>query len=97
MSEVNELIKGKRNITIQRDYLLHKVLGTPLKYRIILQIEFDYQNFIKAFSLPASEEILPEQAKTPPEQAEILPEETEKTPPSFDDLLKEKEYIFKNF
>ena len=42
VSEVNELLKWKRNITIQRDYLLHKTLGTPIKYRILKQIDYDY-------------------------------------------------------
>jgi len=42
VSEVNELIKGKRNITIQRDRLLHQVLQTPQKYRVLLQIDYDY-------------------------------------------------------
>ena len=42
VSEVNELLKWKRNITIQRDYLLHQVLWTPIKYRILKQIDYDY-------------------------------------------------------
>lgn len=42
ISEVNELLKWKRNITIQWDYLLHRALGTPIKYRINKQIDYDY-------------------------------------------------------
>ena len=42
ISEVNELLKWKRNITIQRDYLLHQALWTPIKYRINKQIDYDY-------------------------------------------------------
>ena len=42
VSEVNELLKWKRNITIQRDYLLHQTLGTPIKYWILKQIDYDY-------------------------------------------------------
>ena len=42
VSELNELLKWKRNITIQRDYLLHKSLWTPIKYRILKQIDYDY-------------------------------------------------------
>lgn len=42
ISEVNELLKWKRNITIQWDYLLHKALWTPIKYRINKQIDYDY-------------------------------------------------------
>lgn len=46
VSEVNELIKGKRNVTIQWDYILYKVLWTAQGYRIKKQIEYDYQLFI---------------------------------------------------
>ena len=49
VSEVNELIKWKRNITIQRDLLLSKVLWSPEKFRMNKQIDYDYiiakQNF----------------------------------------------------
>ena len=31
VSELNELLKWKRNVTIQRDYLLHQALWTPIK------------------------------------------------------------------
>lgn len=41
-SEVNELIKGKRNITVQWDLILSKILWTPEKYRINLQVDYDY-------------------------------------------------------
>ena len=49
-SELNELIKGKRNITIQRDYLLHKTLHTPMKHWLNLQIEYDYQQLLASQS-----------------------------------------------
>lgn len=42
VSEVNELLKWKRNITIQWDYLLHKTLWTPIKYRILKQVDYEY-------------------------------------------------------
>ena len=42
-SEVNELIKWKRNITIQRDYILSQVLWTPEKYWINMQMDYDYE------------------------------------------------------
>ena len=42
VSEVNELLKWKRNITIQRDYLLDQTLWTPIKYWILRQIDYDY-------------------------------------------------------
>ena len=41
-SEVNELIKWKRNITVQRDLILADVLWTPEKYWINMQVEYDY-------------------------------------------------------
>ena len=40
---MNELIKGKRNITIQRDILLGAIFETPPKKWISLQMEYDYQ------------------------------------------------------
>lgn len=43
ISEINELIKGKRNITIQRDLLFHYVLWTPEKHWIQKQINYDYE------------------------------------------------------
>ncbi|HRU50045.1 MAG TPA: helix-turn-helix domain-containing protein [Candidatus Absconditabacterales bacterium] len=42
VSELNELIKGKRNITIQWDLLLSQVLDSPEKYWIHKQIDYDY-------------------------------------------------------
>ena len=54
---MNELIKGKRKITLQRDYLLHTVLGTPVKYWILLQIDYDYEQFLA--TLPPSDATSP--------------------------------------
>ena len=42
VSELNELIKGKRNITIQWDILLSHILWTPEKFWIHKQIDYDY-------------------------------------------------------
>ena len=42
VSEVNELIKWKRNITVQWDILLSHVLWTSRKYRLDLQNEYEY-------------------------------------------------------
>lgn len=42
VSEVNELIKGKRNITVQRDILLSIVFDDPEQKWIKLQNNFDY-------------------------------------------------------
>jgi len=86
VSEVNELIKGKRNITIPRDYVLHKVLWTEQGYRIKKQIEFDYQTFLA--SLPVAQPVAQpvEQSVEEPVQSEmqendILPPTTDVVPP----------------
>lgn len=42
VSEVNELLKWKRNITIQWDFLLHQTLWTPIKYWILKQVDYEY-------------------------------------------------------
>ena len=42
-SEVNELIKWKRNITIQWDLILSEVFWTPEKYWINMQTDYDYE------------------------------------------------------
>lgn len=42
ISEVNELIKWKRNITVQRDILLSIVFDDPEQKRIKLQNNYDY-------------------------------------------------------
>ncbi len=42
VSELNELIKWKRNITIQWDMLLSDVLWTPEKFWIHKQVDYDY-------------------------------------------------------
>ncbi len=42
VSEVNELINGKRNITIQRDILLTVVFDEPEGTWIKLQNDYDY-------------------------------------------------------
>jgi len=51
VSEVNELIKWKRNITVQRDILLSHVLWTSRKYRLDLQNEYDYGLFESDFDI----------------------------------------------
>jgi len=49
VSEVNELIKWKRNITIQRDLLLSSVLWSEERYRLWKQIDYDYAIAKKEF------------------------------------------------
>jgi len=63
ISEVNELIKGKRNITVQWDILLSIVFGDPEKKWIKLQIDFDYQ-IIKTNMAFKLEELNSKQKKT---------------------------------
>ncbi len=36
------MIKGKRNFTIQRDIILHEVLGTPEQFWIRKQMDYEY-------------------------------------------------------
>lgn len=43
ISEVNELIKGKRNITVQRDILLSIVFDHPEQKWLKFQNDFDYK------------------------------------------------------
>lgn len=42
VSEVNELLKWKRNITVQRDIILSVIFDDVEKKRINMQIEYDY-------------------------------------------------------
>lgn len=63
ISEVNELIKGKRNITVQWDILLSVVFGDPEQKRIRLQIDYDYQ-ITKASMAPKIQEIFSQKKKT---------------------------------
>ncbi len=52
VSEVNELIKWKRNMTIQWDILLSHILWTSEKFRIHRQIDHDYDLAKSNFQLP---------------------------------------------
>ncbi len=49
VSELNELLKGRRNFTIQRDILLTKALGTLPKYWIQQQLEYEYDLALATF------------------------------------------------
>lgn len=46
-STINEIIKGKRNFTIHRDYELHKWIWTKIWFWIKKQLEFDYTKFLE--------------------------------------------------
>lgn len=51
VSEVNELLKGKRNITVQRDIILSALFDDPEKKRINLQIEYEYDTVKQSMNL----------------------------------------------
>lgn len=63
ISEVNELIKWKRNITVQRDILLSIVFDDPEQKWIKLQNNFDYI-VAKANMSQKIKEILSKKKKT---------------------------------
>ena len=45
-SEINELIRGKRNITVARDIILTKYLSTEPKFWILKQLDYDYEQIL---------------------------------------------------
>ena len=63
ISEVNELIKWKRNITVQRDILLSIVFGDPEQKWIRLQNDYDYV-ITKASMAEKIQEIFSHQKKS---------------------------------
>jgi plasmid maintenance system antidote protein VapI len=97
VSEVNELIKWKRNITIQRDLLLSKVLWFPEKFRINKQIDYDYiivkQNFVDS----KADKIIQKYAKTET-QAPMVAEQPDISKSNVKFWKNKKhEGIFRNF
>ena len=99
VSELNELLKWKRNITIQRDYLLHKSLWTPIKYRILKQIDYDYSLLnIEDFDIISPIETEKDAELDVHQDTEI--EEHEKPKPTskgLDEDIKERANIFRSF
>ena len=63
ISEVNELIKGKRNITVQWDILLSIVFDDPEQKRLKRQNDFDY-TIAKANMTQKMQEVLGKKKKT---------------------------------
>lgn len=51
VSEVNELLKWKRNITVQRDIILSALFDDPEKKWINLQIEYEYDTVKQSMNL----------------------------------------------
>ena len=99
VSEVNELLKWKRNITIQRDYLLHQSLWTPIKYRILKQIDYDYS----LLNTEDFDNISPVEAEKSTEwdiHQDTQIEESEEPKPTsteIDEDIKERANIFRSF
>ena len=97
VSELNELLKWKRNITIQRDYLLHQALWTPIKYRILKQVDYDYS----LFNTEWFDNIEPIDTNNSPIEQNNLPnvgpEESTETPNEVDEDTKERARIFRSF
>ena len=96
VSELNELLKWKRNITIQRDYLLHQSLWTPVKYWILKQIDYDYSLLdVEEFNnIPPIED--KKEVKWDVEQ-EVQTEESKPTSNEIDEDIKERADIFRSF
>jgi plasmid maintenance system antidote protein VapI len=63
ISEVNELIKGKRNITVQWDILLSILFHDPEQKWIKLQVDYDYQTTKASMALKI-QELFSHQKKT---------------------------------
>jgi hypothetical protein len=109
VSEVNELLKWKRNITIQRDYLLHQTLWTPIKYWILKQIDYDYSlldieesdtsSFWTEWRIQENIEPINSSADKSASEWQTKPQETPiKEPDSKDDEdLKNRAKIFRTF
>lgn len=84
ISELNELIKGKRNITVQRDILLSAVFGDPEQKRLKLQNDFDYI-VVRASMQPKiqelfSQKLAPTAKKEPPVLQKSIPVVTKLVP-----------------
>lgn len=99
VSELNELLKWKRNITIQRDYLLHKSLWTPQKYRILKQIDYDYsllneEDFSNILPIQAEKDI---ELDAPQDIKIETSEESAAASNEIDEDTKERANIFRSF
>ena len=99
VSELNELLKWKRNITIQRDYLLHKSLWTPIKYRILKQIDYDYSLLnVEDFGSISPIETEKDAELDVHQDTEIEEhEEPKPTSKGLDEDIKERANIFRSF
>jgi hypothetical protein len=97
VSELNELLKWKRNITIQRDYLLHKSLWTPIKYRILKQIDYDYsllnvEDFNDISPVETEKDI-----KWVSDYQDVETKESNSESTKLDEDIKERANIFRSF
>lgn len=89
VSEVNELIKGKRNITVQRDILLSIVFGDPEQKWIRLQNDYDY-SIAKPMMQQKIQDILSKKIQAP------IISSIPATPPTQQEKTKEHE-VFDDF
>ncbi|MEI7919134.1 MAG: hypothetical protein WCH65_02775 [bacterium] len=64
VSELNELIKGKRNITVQRDILLSAIFGDPEQKWIGLQNDYEY-SITKPMMQQKIQDIFSKKTQTP--------------------------------
>lgn len=102
VSEVNELLKWKRNITIQWDYLLHQTLWTPVKYWILKQVDYDY-SLIDINETPNnSEESIWTQVVLQEEHENSSEDKTQESPikqqtNKEDEDIKQRAQIFRSF
>ena len=102
VSEVNELLKWKRNITIQWDYLLHQTLWTPIKYRILKQIDYDYSLIDINEPINNSEESIWTQVVSQEEDKNFSGDKPQESPikqqiNKGDEDIKQRAQIFRSF
>ena len=104
VSELNELIKWKRNITIQWDILLSHILWTPEKFRIHKQIDYDYffakQNFIPPQEHNITQSFVSLDTPTVPQNSDLLtdqPNSLSEQTTQQENQSDQKENIFINF
>lgn len=72
VSEINELIKGKRNITMTWEFILSDFFKTPAKYRIYKQVDYDYEQMLSEQELKRSFELKSSKFWTSEEKVESI-------------------------
>ena len=89
VSEINELIRWKRNITVARDIILSKYLTTPPKFWISKQVDYDYEQALSTWDVIAEQNVTIEHQENHWEEKEKQEENPflEKT---LDDIIEEE-------